>query len=151
MRCHTDECIRLGGSLRSKPQSHAKKHCGSRKAHCVGAIELGNRGKKAPRPAMLRKSGEAKGPPSHLDRAGLRDNPFPNFIRNTRNTQVRRKKGECVSTSKGSKFGHRFSNAISSILNAENGHQVLGQRMNLCRLRQGREFGAVRQRLSIRA
>ena len=45
------------------------------------------RKKKTPRPARRRKSGEAKGRPSHIGRAGLKDDPLQHFTGNTRNTQ----------------------------------------------------------------
>ena len=42
--------------------------------------------KKKSRPARRRKGEEAKGRPSHIGRAGLRDNPLQHITRNTRNT-----------------------------------------------------------------
>ena len=75
--------------------------------------------RRAPRHAKRRKGEEAKRRPSHIDLVGLRENTLQHFRRNTRNRQLRCNKGKCLSTSKRSKFEHRFSNSISSIFDAE--------------------------------
>ena len=56
--------------------------------------------KKAPRSARRRKSGEAKGRPSHIGRGGLRDDLLQHSIRDTRNTQIRRSESKHLSVSK---------------------------------------------------
>ena len=58
----------------------------------------GNESKKAqnveePRPARLRDSGEAKGRPSRIGRAGLKENPLQHFTRNT--DQVHQNANNC--------------------------------------------------------
>ena len=63
-------------------------------------IEKGNRGKRGPRPARRRKSGEAKGRPSHIGRADLRDDLLQHSIRNARNTQIRSSKSKQLSVYK---------------------------------------------------
>ena len=84
-----------------------------------GIHRKGKPRKEAPRLARRRKGEEAKRRPSHIGRAGLREDPLQHFSRNTRNTQVRCNKGNQLSTSKGGKFEHRFSYPVSSIFNAE--------------------------------
>ena len=70
--------------------------------------------------AVPQKSGQAKVRPSHISRAGLRDDLLQHTIRNTRNMQIRCSKGKHLSVSQRSKFEHWFSDAVSSILGAEN-------------------------------
>ena len=75
--------------------------------------------KRAPRPARRQKGEEAKRRPSHIDLVGLRENTLQHFRRNTTNRQLRCNWSKCLSTSKRSKFEHRFSNSASSIFDAE--------------------------------
>ena len=75
----------------------------------------GKPGKMAPRLARRQKGEEAKRRPSHIGLVGLRDNLSQHFRRNTRNRQLRCNKCKCLSTSKGGKFEHWFSNTVSSI------------------------------------
>ena len=91
-------------------------------AQNVEPIGKGSRGKRRldPPGGRWRKSGEAKARPSHIGRTGLRDDLLQHFTRNTRNTQVKCNKSKQLSAYKRGKFEHRFSNAVSSILAAEN-------------------------------
>ena len=76
--------------------------------------------KRGLRPARRREGGEAKGRPSHIGRAGSRDNPLQ-CIKNTRNTQTRCSESKHLYVSNWSKFEHWVSHAVSSsILGAEN-------------------------------
>ena len=92
----------------------------SKRAQNVEHIGKGNRGKRGLDPARRQKSGEAKTRPSHIGGAGLRDDLLQHFTRNTRNTQARCNKSKQLSASKRGKFEHRFSKAVSSILDAKN-------------------------------
>ena len=75
--------------------------------------------KKAPRPARRRKSGEAKGRPSHIDRAGLREDPLQHTIRKPGTHRSGAPRENNCPLPKGASL-HWFSNAVSSILVAEN-------------------------------
>ena len=61
--------------------------------------------KRAPPLARRRKGEEAKGQPSHIGLAGLRENTLQHVRRNTRDRQLR--------------CNEVFSNCVSSIFNAE--------------------------------
>ena len=76
--------------------------------------------KKGPPPARRRKSGEAKGRPSHIGRADLRGDLLQHVVRNTRNMQIRISNCKPLSVSQRSKFENWFSHAVSTILDAEN-------------------------------
>ena len=116
----------MGGNIHledppwGKMLHHAQSGSESKRAQNVEPIGNGNRGKRGLDPPGGRKAGRRKGRPSHNGRAGLRDDLLQHFTKNTRNTHVRCNKSKQLSTTKGSKFEHKFSDPVSSILNAEN-------------------------------
>ena len=129
-RSHRAEKRRQDSASHGRPYSSKESSLEQDVASCMITLRVkestkcrthrnGKPRKRAPRPARRRKSGEVKGRPSHIRRAGLRDDPLQHFTRNTRNTQVRCNKGKQLSTFKRGKFEHKFSDPVSSILKAE--------------------------------
>ena len=115
-RYHADDCIHTLAGVRL---SNMHGYASSQRERCR-THRNGKPRKKVPRPARRSKIGEAKGRPSHIGRAGLRDDQLQHSTGNTRNTQVRCNKGKQLPTSKKGKFEHWFSNTVSSILHAKN-------------------------------
>ena len=74
---------------RRRMLNHAKQHRESKKNTKCTTHRNGKPRKKAPRPARRRKSGEARGRPSHIGLVGLRENTLQHNRRNTRDTQLR--------------------------------------------------------------
>ena len=115
MHSHSELELSLEQDAASCTITHRDKESTKCRSHRNGKPQR----KKALRLAKRQKGEVAKRRPSHIGLVGLRENPLQHFRRNTRNRQIRCNKCKCVSTSKGSKFEHRFSNPFSSIFNAE--------------------------------